>query len=128
MSDLESKAVDILNKMEALTTQYAPDVTEAAFMAVRVSGIGNLISCVAMILLGSIAILLSIKFKEFCDKKNEECEYASDWDFIGGLIFIAGACIGGLSALLGAICLFDIWMWTAIFNPELAMAHKILGL
>lgn len=128
MSDLESKAVDILNKMEALTTQYAPDVTEAAFMAVRVSGIGDLIICVVLVLFGSIGIYMSGRFKKFCEKKKEEAPGYSSWGEVGEVIVIFAIAFGGTSSLIGAICMFDIWLWVAIFNPELAMAHKILGL
>jgi hypothetical protein len=128
MSDLESKAVDILNKMEALTTQYAPDVTEAAFMAVRVSGIGDLISCFAGLLFSSLAIYFAIRFNAFCLKKKESAGHYSDWDVAGGITLVCVGVTGGMIILVASISMFDIWMWTAIFNPELAMAHKILGL
>jgi len=128
MSDLENKAVDFLDKLEALTTQYAPDVVEKAVAAVSVTGIGNLINALLGIVCLWFAFVLTKKLVTYCINKKIENGHMSDWEFGYTLSFAIGVFICGIIGASSAFTIFDLWNWVAIFNPELALAHKVLGL
>lgn len=128
MSELETKAVDILDKLEVLTTQYAPEVGEAALQVVQMSGvvaIGNAFACA--ILAVCVAKLTQYVCK-FCAKKEEAERYDSPWDAAGFLSLAIGVVVGLIFLIASLTDLLNFWNWVAIFSPELALAHKLLGL
>jgi len=128
MSDLEKKAVELLDKIEVITTNYAPDVTEAAIQAVRVSAISELVTCLTGFILLGVGVFAGRKLINFFVRKKEEDGYWSDWEIgygISSLIVVIVGVIGGLEFAFG---ITDVWMWTTIFNPELGLAHKLSGL
>ena len=128
MSNLENKAVDLLDKLEALTTQYAPDVIDKAVHAVAMTGISNLVNALVGLLALVFVWYATKKLTVFFMKKKEEDGYLSDWEVGYTLSYLAGAIICVSIGLTNIWTLFDVWNWTAIFNPELAMAHRVLGL
>ena len=128
MSDLESKAVDILEKLEALTTQYAPDVIEKATQAVMVTGIGNLVNSLMGLLFLYIAWFATKKLTAFFVKKKEEDGLWSEWETGYTLSYVVGGLVCFILGLFYVPTIFDVWNWTAVFNPELAMANRVLGL
>jgi len=127
MSDLETKAVEILDKLEAITENYAPDVAQAAVTAVKISAIGEIIG---------VFILLSVLIAGFYGTKRV-CTYFDDlhkedrnamWSECGFVTYLISGIIGLVLAFGVIFTIGDIWVWTALFNPELALAHKITGL
>ena len=128
MSDLENKAVEILDKLDALTTQYAPDVIEKATTAVTVTGVHNLVNS----LVGFIALygvwFATKKLTSFFVKKKQDDGYYSEWEIGYTLSYAIGGVVCVCIAMANIWTVFDVWNWTAIFNPELAMAHRVLGL
>jgi len=128
MSDLEAKAVEILDKIEAITTNYAPDVAEAALAVVRISAMQDLVTAVIGLVLmvcGFFGFRWAINF---CLRKKEEDGYWSDWE-IGYMGLSVLAIVLGIAGVFDVVIGFsNVWMWTALFNPELALAHKISGL
>ena len=128
MSELENKAVDILDKLEALTTQYAPDVVEQATHAVVVTGVSNLVNSIVGFAALYYAWLATSKLVSFFVRRKEAEGYWSDWEIGYTLAYITGVLTCYTIAMASVWPIFDVWNWVAIFNPELAMAHKILGL
>ena len=128
MDSLEQKAVDILDKLEKLTTQYAPEVLDAAASAVRVTGIGNIITGIGSMVSAAIVIWIAKNFANICRKKKEEEGYMSEWELGMGLSLAVGGITGSVLSIVFLFRLLNIWNWIAIFNPKLALAHKILGL
>ena len=128
MSELENKTVELLDKFDSLATQYAPTVIDAAVASVQVTAIGNLVWGVFGLVCAFTTWWLSKNFSKYARKKKNDNGYMSDWD-VGMTI---GASVGILSSTIIAVTsvasLFNIWNWVAIFNPELAMAHIVLGL
>jgi len=128
MSDLETKTVEILDKLDALTTQYAPDVIDKAVTAVSMTGIHNLVNS----LVGFIALygawFATKKITAYFIKRKKEDGCMSDWDIGYTLSYIIGGLVCFIIAMANVWTIFDLWNWTAIFNPELAMAHRVLGL
>ena len=128
MSDLESKAVEILDKLESITINYAADVTTAAIEATRISAINELASCAVGALLLFTGLFLGKKLTNYFVRKKEAGGYYTDWEigfFITGVVTVILGVIGGIKFVFG---ITDIWMWVTIFNPELGLAHKITGL
>ena len=128
MSKLEDKAVEILDKIEAITESYAPDVAAAAIEAVRISAIGDLVACITGVVLLCAGVFAGRKLISFFVRKKEEDGYFSDWEIGFALTaFIVGV-IGVIGGIQFAFNITDVWMWTTIFNPELGLAHKLSGL
>ena len=113
MSALQEKTVEIISKLDALATQYSPEVIDTALSAVRMSGLVPIITGIALCG-GAIAIVLLGKVYF---KGEENLGYIVVSWLIAVLIAIAGLCH-----------LLDIWDWVAMWNPKLAMAYKILCL
>jgi len=128
MSDLESKAVDILDKLEALTTQYTPEVIEKAVQAVSVSGVASIVEALLGLVVAYGLFLATKNLGAFFMKKKEEDGDSSDWEIGYCLTYFIGGVATLITVLASLIVLFSVWNWVAIFNPELAIAHKILGL
>jgi len=128
MSKIEDKAVDLLDKLDNLAMQYTPEVMDAALGAVSMSAISELMTTVAMLLVAGIIAAASRWFWKFAIRKEEECERCNDWD---GARAVGTTCSIFVISILSVVSIFrlvDVWVWTAIFNPKLALAHQILGL
>jgi len=128
MSDLETKAVDILDKLDALTTQYAPDVVDKTIQAVVITGISNLVYALVGFLAMYGSWYATKKMTAFCIKQKEKNGYMSDWETCCILANVIGGSVCFAFAMVSIRMLFDVWNWIAIFNPELALAHRVLGL
>ena len=126
--DIETKSVELLDKFEALATQYTPEVIDAAEAAVRVTAISNLVYGVIAIATACGTCFLATKATSFFIKRREEDGPWSDWEIGIVLSAIIGVVSGTVFTLSGVTGLFSLWNWVAIFNPQLALAHKILGL
>ena len=128
MSGLETKTVEILDKLDALTTQYAPDVIDRAVTAVSITGIHNLVNSLVGFAALYGAWFATKKITAYFVKRKKEGGYMSDWDIGYTLSYVIGVLVCVSIAMVNVWTIFDVWNWTAIFNPELAMAHRVLGL
>jgi len=128
MSELETKTVEILDKLDALTTQYAPDVIDKAVTAVSMTGIHNLVNSFAGFIALYGAWFATKKITAYFIKRKKEDGYMSDWEIGYTLSYLVGGLVCFFIAIFNVWTIFDVWNWTAIFNPELAMAHRVLGL
>ncbi|MFT5766727.1 MAG: hypothetical protein ACI9DH_000546 [Halioglobus sp.] len=127
MSELESKAIDILDKIEAITSNYAPTVAEAAIEAVRISAIGELVYGFVGLAMLYCGYLAGARFCNYCSAMHKDHPYEM-WDaryVLSSFVLVFCGAIGGITAIF---CITDIWVWTSIFNPELGLAHKLSGL
>ena len=119
--NIEDKAVELMEKLDKLATEYAPDVIDSAIEVVRVSGFGSLIY--GLLAVGFI-FSLWLAYKKI---KSYEIDSAYEEPIWGGFFLVS--IVGGVISVVVIIeTLFDIWTWVAIFNPKLALAHQILGL
>lgn len=80
MGTLEQKAVDILDKLENLATQYTPEVLDAATSAVMVTAIGNIVTGLAGIAAAIFALRVTKNFASLCSRKRQEGGWMSDWE------------------------------------------------
>ena len=126
--DIETKTVELLDKLDALATQYTPEVIDGATTAVTVTAFGNLLYG----LLGLLACYglwwLAKNATEYCRKKKDDGGFMSNWEIPLAISFMGGGVACGALAVSSVFALFDLWNWVAIFNPQLAMAHRVLGL
>jgi hypothetical protein len=127
MSNLEQKTVEILDKLDAAISHYSPQVYDAAVAAVQVSAIGELI--IGFFFL--IPLVFSVKFARVANSyfiaKNES-ERFEGWDTIQVCVAVVYAIIYAICLIVAINHILDAWNWVAIFNPKLALAHKIMGL
>jgi len=124
MSAIEEKTVAVLDKLDALATQYTPDVVNGAVTAVKVTAVSNLVWG---------AIGLACFFAIWWMARRTLAYYRCKENFNDGDVVLStcagiGLIICGIFALTTAFSLFETWNWVAIFNPKLALAHQILGL
>jgi len=124
MAGIEEKAVEIMDKLDKLATQYAPDVMESALAAVQVSAVGNLVMSVAAILF--VVVVGYVCLKYWRHSHTDESSYESET--ICEAITVVYIVLGFIVLAVCIIQISDVWNYVAIFNPKLALAHKILGL
>ena len=127
MSELENKTVEILDKFDALATQYTPAVIDGAVTAVQVTAIGDLARGIFGLACAFATWWLSKNFSQYARKEKTD-DYMSDWEIGIAIGMGAGILSSGIIAVTSVALLFDIWNWVAIWNPELATAHRVLGL
>lgn len=122
---VEQKAVELLDNIENIIVNYTPEVYETAVNVVWVDAIGNLICILAYFLLSFFAGFLVYKIPAIYDKYD--IEPTSVDLFVVPMMLILGA-VSLITFIKGFSDLFNAWMWIGIFNPELALAHKVMGL
>lgn len=124
MGNLEQKTVEILDKLDAAISHYSPQVYDAAIASVQISAIGNL----------SVSFMcLVFAFYSWRMMKKANSILAKDLDKDAlEIVRVASVVIYTIIMivvlLFSIISILDVWNWTAIFNPKLAFAHKIMGL
>lgn len=128
MSELENKVVDILDKLESITVNYAPEVANAAIQVIRFEGIGVIFSGLILLIISVTTGVLAFKIGNYFMSKYKESgsPYYEDSGIAAYVIWMVA---GALSVYIFGTSLeklTDFWVWVAIFNPELAMAHKIM--
>ena len=128
MSDLESTAVSILDKLDSLATQYAPDVVDAAVSSVQVSAVSHLVGGLVAMAGGILALWIATNFANYAKAKKDKGGYMSDWEIGVAISFVAGGLGGAILFLVCISQLFEVWNYVEIFNPKLALAHQMLGL
>ena len=126
--EIETKAVELLDKLENLATQYTPEVVDAATQAVQITAIGNIISGFVSAIIMVLVFKLSKKTISYCIKKKEEGGRYSDWEVGIVISSVVGVVLCVFLAGAAFVSLTDVWNWVALINPELALAHKVLGL
>jgi len=122
MKDLENKALEIITKLDALATKYTPEALEMAVQVTRIDAIGNIIGAIIFI---ALTVVLIIKTPpELCKWMNGRSDGLAAIGFCGlsGLFFASIISVGFV-----ALVLLNHWMWVAVFNPKLALAHNIMG-
>jgi hypothetical protein len=118
---LGDKALEYLNALEQITKQYAPDVLDAAMGVVQMQAAGNLLTALGI----CAGIYLFWRFAAKPLTSIYKGNY--DWDIPAGAALVAGSVGSGIGAIIAVIILLDIWVWTALFNPKLYLAYKLLG-
>ena len=121
MTDETQKAVEFLDKLTALSEKYAPKIYETALTVVQVQAVGELVlSATCLIFMyWLVKKALKLKAQDFFDEYDE--------DLTDMAIIIVGSAIV-VTSVCSLCCLFDVWNWIAVFNPELALANKVLNI
>ncbi|MGI9541942.1 MAG: hypothetical protein ACR2MX_01710, partial [Cyclobacteriaceae bacterium] len=101
---------------------YAPDVLDSVVEAARISAIGDIIYGFLGFVLAFVAYKIFYILYYMISKSIEErsVEFFCSLLAIGIVFSIVSICM--MSNLI------DIWNWVGVFNPKLALAHKITGI
>lgn len=126
MRDLESKAIDLLEKLEKLSEQYAPETLDAALAAIQITAVGDILN--GLLALGLVLLLRKPFIKIVASIKDSDGYDQSDTE-LGVIIFTAlTALIVTPFTIYGICSLFDVWNYVSVIDPKLGLAHKIMGL
>lgn len=120
MSKIEDKSIELIEGLEKLTAQYAPDVADAALALTTINGMGNIVfglfSAVAVFVMYKLIIKLVHISRNTRDDNTE-------------ILCILGAITLGVGFIIFFIVamakLTNIWNYVAIFEPKLALAYQV---
>jgi len=107
------------DKLGEIAQHYGPSALDLATRAERMQGIASIVE-------GAFAFgisALSIAALRHALKKLREDDDDAPWV----VVLVIGAVIGMISFFVGCAGLFDVWAWTALFDPKLALAHDVLS-
>lgn len=120
---LENKAEDMLDKLNSVMTEYAPVVKDSAVEMMRINAVGELV--VAFLV---IATFMCVMMGLYSKRKFIKDRFKSyDDNSIVVVVVVIVITLTGLAYSISAIAMMlNHWNWIALFDPELALAHKIL--
>ena len=121
MTDATQKAVELLDKLTALSEKYAPEVYETALTVVQVQAVSELVlsaTCLIFIY-WLVQKALKLKAQDFFDEYDEALT-------VMATIIVGSAIV--VTSVFSLCCLFDAWNWIALFDPKLALANKVLNI
>ena len=122
--NVEEKAVELLDRLDNLVTQYAPEVYGTAVEVVRMSGLTEIVWGLFGICFMIMAFLLVKWLWRVVERDDDPTEMEMGFLVIGGVLSLF-LTVGGIIHAAG---LFHLWNWVAVFDPELALARKVLQL
>ena len=128
MEGIEQKAVEILDKLDAVATQYASDGINSAIKVVQVNGVADIFYGMIGIIGCFICVIVAIKLANKCTELKKRYGYNSDWEVGVAISYILGAVVTIVLAICSIIELCDVWNWIAMFDPKLALANKLFGM
>jgi len=113
MDNLDAKFTEILTKIEAV----APQAYNVSLEAIRYDAIGYIAFCFFVLIASAVSLYVSAKLYA---KANGNTDKQAVPAFIWGISLLFFIC--------GLLGLISYWRWIAMFNPELFLAKKVLGL
>lgn len=121
---LEEKLIEAADKLMNLAEQYGPDTVDLVLASARVSGINDMVS-------GVVAVAVLLLSLHFCRKIwRARLKGKEDWDALVG--WAVGAIwlgiLASVASVVSIVYLTDAWTWTAIIEPKIYIAHKVLGI
>jgi len=126
MEKAEQKIISLLDKFEKLSEQYAPEVVEKTLNAIQVTGAGNLLAGFLCLVICGTIFLITKRFYIYACSQYEKDRFSS-WNLASSISVAFGAALFLIFLIPAFLELGDLWNWVAIFRPDLALAHKILG-
>ena len=118
MDNLETKAVELLTKLE----QLAPEAMDTMIEVLRITAVSNIV----MAVIGILASIFIISKMRDIFKIYEEIPSKYDAFVDIGLAIGGGTAV--ILMVIGAFTLFNPWTYIALYNPELVLARQMLGL
>jgi hypothetical protein len=125
--ELERKAVEMLEKLEGLAVEHAPEALEIAAATARVTAIGNIITGFIFVAIAGLIGFGTYTFARYSIKKSDEGGYLSDWGFLGFFGCLAGGGSTFVAVAIGLPHVLQVWNWVALLDPKLAIAARVLG-
>ena len=121
MSEIEQKALELIEKFEALATEVAPDALDLGLAAARVAAAEGAFSFVLPAAI--CAAMWQVARKTY---KADNFTWGDESPSAKGLTVLGCAIVG---ILTGTIALIEvsIWPFVGIFYPELWIAKQVLG-
>lgn len=128
MEGTEQRAVELLDKLDSIATQYAPDVINSAIKVVQVNGLLYIFYGILCIIGCFICVSVTKKLVNTFTELKKSGGYRSDWEVGIAVSYGAGAAVTIVLAICSIRGLCNVWNWIAIFDPKLALANKLFGM
>lgn len=109
--------------LSQLSHVYGAPTVDLAGQVLQRTAQGSIFMGIAMVLISIALFFLSI----YSCRKSNKAPRGSNAEAVFVLLTIFTTTISLPTIIVGFICLCDIWQWTALFDPKLALAHKIFG-
>lgn len=115
--NLEQRLGDIATNLQRFVESHSGQAWDVLLAATRMDGVSAL---VGGLVAASFSLGLLRLTRHFAKKAKDGEEL-----WFGAAVFTG---IGAfIATVIAALCIFDPWTWTAIFAPELYLAHKVIG-
>lgn len=120
MKDDLEQATKLLEKLQQMMEPAVRTAYDSAIQVVQMNAVSNLVAGVICLL----AVYLTVR-----NVPNEKIEkWLESNDFIPSIGVLCLCILSGVVFVIGVVTLLSPWNWVAVFNPELALARKLLGL
>ena len=117
---IEFNVDQALAKLGELVSKHGPDAVNLAAQVVQVDALNRLTNLPFFAALSAATFMLARWFLKRADAIEDEYD-RTGWHI--GMAFSGGASV--LTFIPAVWTLFDVWMWVALFNPKLALAHEV---
>ena len=116
LPSIEEKAVELIEKFEALAVDVAPDAIELGLATARVSAAAGLIQGIVALGIGILGGFIMYRMAKWELKRDGDC-----------IISCLVSAIPVLVTVFGFVQIVNVWSWVGIFYPELWIAKQVLG-
>lgn len=114
MSNIEQTSVELLEKFENFAINFSQEAIDVSMTVIQVNALNTLwISCFVL-----VTMIIIMRYSYKYTKSDDEIKLVA-----GTSIFIFCCVI----VIFLMTILLDMWTWIALFNPKLALAHKLLN-
>lgn len=117
---IESRIEELSIKLEEIIIDKAPEAWNATLTVVQIDGFREILSGIFILILSGLSFWIGLKFLRKVNFFKDDDD--SGFGFSGVIAWI----ISAILLIISTVELLSIWTWTAIFNPELVIAKKIL--
>lgn len=107
-------------KLSELAHQFGPAAVDVAVQVERLDAINKLSGIPAW---GLVALVAALGVHH-CLRRLKEDTYEAESLYAVGSFLLGLVAIG--ASIAAVVCAFDVWAWTGLFNPKLALAHDVL--
>ena len=115
LPSIEEKAVELIEKFEALATDIAPDAIELGLMTARISAANN-----------AILAIVGVAVAVYCLPRGVRWFMTGPDDARHGIPGVANMIAGAVGGIIGLTHL-SLWTFIGVFYPELWIAKQVLG-
>lgn len=116
---------EITKRLADAAANLGPQAWSVALRAATVEGYASLESGGICLAVGVALLYAAWRVWRWAKRNEDEIYGTHDGAYIASLFLIA---VGATLTIIGASTLLDPWTWTAIYHPDIYIAHKLMKL